>query len=49
MLHVMLRYPEVYADLRFVLILTLPLELRVAKNINLYAETNDDVFFVTCI
>ena len=44
----MLRYPEVYKDLRF-LICTMPFELCVANNINLDAETNDDGFFVTCI
>ena len=36
-------------DLIFVSIFTIPLELRVAKNINLDAETNDDLFFVSCI
>ena len=49
MLHVMLWYTEVYTDLIFVSICTLPLELRVANNINLDSETNDDGFFVTCI
>ena len=45
----MLRFPEVYTDLRFVLICTIPLELCVATKINVDAETNDNGFFVTCI
>ena len=49
MLHIMLRYPEEYMDLIFVSICTIPLELRVEKNVNLYAETNDDEFFVNCV
>ena len=36
-------------DLRFVLICTIPLELRVEKNVNLYAETNDDEFLLTVL
>ena len=36
-------------DLRFVSICTIPLELRIEKNVNLYAETNDDEFFVNCV
>ena len=36
-------------DFIFVSICTIPLEIRVTNNINLYAETNDDEFFVTCI
>ena len=36
-------------DLRFVSICTIPLELRVEKNVNLYAETNDDEFFVNFV
>ena len=37
----MVRYPEVHTGLGFVSICTMPLDLRVEKNINLYAETND--------
>ena len=48
-LHVMLCYPDVYTDLRFASIYTMPLELCVAKNLNLDAETNNDGFFVTRI
>ena len=48
-LHIMLRYPEVFTDLIFVSICTIPLELCVANNIHLDAENNDDGFFVTSI
>ena len=44
MLHVMLRYPEVYTDLCFVSISTLPLELRCVKQISTDEEVNDGVF-----
>ena len=45
----MLWYPEVYRYLIFVSIYTTPLEISVANNINLDAETNDGGFFVTYI
>ena len=44
MLHVMLRYPEVYTDLRFVTISTLPLESRCLKKISTDEEVNDGIF-----
>ena len=47
MLHVMLRYSEVYTALRFVSICTMPLKLRVENNISLDAETNNYGFFIT--
>ena len=43
----MLCYPEVYTDLRFVSIFRIPLEICVANNINLYAETNDGGFLLS--
>ena len=49
MLHVMLKYPEVYTDLKFVSICTMPLELRVSKKINIDSETNDDGFFINSV
>ena len=44
MLHVMLRYPEVYTDLRFVSISTLPLETRCLRQISTDEEVNDGIF-----
>ena len=45
----MLWYPEVYRNFIFVSICSTPLEISVANNINLDAETNDGGFFVTYI
>ena len=45
----MLQYPEAYTNLRFGSFCKIPLELRVANNINLDAETNHDGFFATFI
>ena len=42
----MLLYPEVYTDLIFVSICTIPLELCVEKKRNLDAETNVDGFLL---
>ena len=44
MLHVMLRYPEVYTDLIFISISTMPLELRCTVNIETDSEINDGFY-----
>ena len=44
MLHVMLRYPEVYTDLRFVSISTMPLELRCLRQMATDTQVQDGVF-----
>jgi predicted GIY-YIG superfamily endonuclease len=44
MLHVMLQYPEVYTDLAFVSISTLPLELRCYKKITTDTQVEDGVY-----
>ena len=53
MLHVMLRYPEVYTDLTFVSISTLPLELRCSKKISTdivdALEDDEDGFYTTSV
>ena len=44
MIHVMLQYPEVYTDLVFVSISTLPLELRSSTKITTDMEIEDGVY-----
>jgi predicted GIY-YIG superfamily endonuclease len=44
MMHVMLRYPEVYTDLVFISVSSLPLELRCFKKITTDSEIEDGVY-----